>query len=371
MSPSIGAPRVSDPAPAAGAAAAGTPAAGADGGAERSRSVTIFDVARLAGVSHQTVSRVLNDLPNVRPATRERVENAIRQLRYVPSQAARALVTRRSRTLGLVATGLPDYGPSSVVLAVTESARAAGYAVITANLVDAAGPSLRSAAELLIRQNVEAIVLVAAERAALDAFDGGELGVPLVAVASEDRGRAARVTVDQYEGARAAVSHLLELGHRDIRHVGGPVGSMDAEERLRGWRDRLAEAGIAAPEPERGDWSPESGFRIGTHLLRGARPSAVFVSNDQMALGLLHALQAGGLRVPDDVSVVGFDDIPESAYFTPPLTTLRQDFAGLGRDAMVAVLQRIQDDRAEAIPPGRVPQLIVRGSTAAPSGGAE
>ncbi|HYP73807.1 MAG TPA: substrate-binding domain-containing protein [Microbacterium sp.] len=353
-----------------GGSPAGATGSGGDG-VDRARSVTIFDVARLAGVSHQTVSRVLNDLPNVRPATRERVENAIRQLRYVPSQAARALVTRRSRTLGLVATGLPDYGPSSVVLAVTESARAAGYAIITANLVDSTGPSLRSAAELLIRQSVEAIVMVAAERAALDAFDGGELGVPLVAVASEDRGRAARVTVDQYEGARIAVSHLLELGHRGIRHIAGPVGSMDAEERLRGWRDRLAEAGIAAPDPERGDWSPESGFRIGTHLLRGERPTAVFVANDQMALGVLRALQTGGLRVPEDVSVVGFDDIPEAAYFTPPLTTLRQDFANLGRDAMAAVLQLLQDDHAEPMPTGRVPQLIVRASTAPPARAAE
>ncbi len=333
------------------------------GGAERTRSVTIFDVARLAGVSHQTVSRVLNDLPNVRPATRERVEKAIRQLRYVPSQAARALVTRRSRTLGVVATGLPDYGPSSVLLAVNESARAAGYAVIATNLADAAGPSLRSAAELLIRQNVEAIVLVAAERAALDAFEGGELGVPMVAVASEARGRAPRVTVDQYAGARAAVSHLLELGHRDIRHIAGPVDSMDAAERVRGWRDRLTEAGLAAGEPERGDWSPESGFRIGRQLIAAGAPGAVFVANDQMALGLLHALDQAGLRVPAQVSVVGFDDIPEAAHFSPPLTTLRQDFSALGRDAMAAVLALLDDDRSEALPPSRHPQLIVRDST--------
>ncbi len=332
--------------------------------AERARNVTIFDVARLAGVSHQTVSRVLNDLPNVRPATRERVEKAIRQLRYVPSQAARSLVTRRSRTLGLVATGLPDFGPSSVLLAVTESARAAGYAVISTNLADAAGANLRSAAEMLIRQNVEAIVLVAAERAALDALDGTELGVPMVTVASELRGRAARVTVDQYAGAQAAVSHLLELGHRDIRHIAGPLGSMDAAERERGWRDRLADAGCPAVEPERGDWSPASGYAIGERMIAAGAPSAIFVSNDQMALGVLHAMDAAGLRVPGDVSIVGFDDIPEAAHFSPPLTTVRQDFGGLGRDAMAAVLTLLDDDRSEALPPARVPQLVVRASSA-------
>jgi len=333
-------------------------------GAEKSRSTTIFDVARLAGVSHQTVSRVLNDLPNVRPATRERVEKAIRQLRYVPSQAARALVTRRSRTVGMLATGLPDYGPASVLLAVTESARTAGYAVISTNLMDAAGSSMRAAAEMLVRQNVEAIVLVAAERAALDAFDGDELGVPMVAVASEARGRVPRVTVDQYEGARAAVSHLIELGHRDIRHIAGPADSMDAVERVRGWRDRLGEAGLAAVEPECGDWSAESGFRIGARIRGTGAPSAVFVANDQMALGVLHALHAEGLRVPEDVSVVGFDDIPEAAHFGPSLTTVRQDFAGLGRDAMAAVLVMLDDARGDSLPPARRPQLVVRASTA-------
>ncbi|MCR2792160.1 LacI family DNA-binding transcriptional regulator [Microbacterium sp. zg.Y625] len=332
-------------------------------GGDRGRVATIFDVARVAGVSHQTVSRVLNDLPNVRPATRERVEEAIAELRYVPSQAARALVTRRSRTIGLVATGLPDFGPASTVRAVNESARDAGYAVITMSLADAEVPSLRSAAEMLIRQAVEAMVLVVDEGAALAAFDGWELGVPLVAVASDSRGRAQRVTIDQYRGARAAVSHLLDLGHRDIRHIAGPEGSMDAEERLRGWRDELVEAGAAAGDLVRGDWSPGSGFRAGQRLLVDGVPGAVFVASDQMAVGLLHALSVAGLRVPEDVSVVGFDDIPEAAHLSPPLTTMRQDFVGLGQDAMAAVLAILQDDQSPQYPAPRLPQLILRAST--------
>ena len=332
-------------------------------GGDRGRVATIFDVARVAGVSHQTVSRVLNDLPNVRPATRERVVEAIAELRYVPSQAARALVTRRSRTIGLVATGLPDFGPASTVRAVNESARDAGYAVITMSLAGAEVPSLRSAAEMLIRQAVEAIVLVVDERAALRAFDGWELGVPLVAVASANRDRALRVAIDQYRGARAAVSHLLDLGHRDIRHIAGPAGSMDAEERLRGWQESLVEAEAPLTEPLRGDWSPDSGFRAGQRLLADGVPGAVFVASDQMAVGLLHALATAGLRVPEDVSVVGFDDIPEAAHLSPPLTTLRQDFVGLGQDAMAAVLAILQDDQSPRYPEPRLPQLILRSST--------
>lgn len=324
---------------------------------------TIFDVARLAGVSHQTVSRVLNNLPNVRASTRERVEQAIRQLHYVPSQAARALVTRRSRTVGLVATGLPDFGPSSIVLSFNRSARAAGYAVIASNPADIEGPTLRTASEMLIRQSVEAIVLLAAERGVLDAFDGWELGVPLISLASESRGRGARVSLDQYGGARRAVGHLQELGHRDILHIAGPAGSMDAEERLRGWRDALADGGLPLTEPLRGDWSAGSGHRIGRQLLAERVPEAVFVGNDQMALGFLHATLEAGLRVPDDLSVVGFDDVPESAHFSPPLTTVRQDFTAVGQELMSAVLSQLTDEDSPVTSAMRIPELIVRAST--------
>lgn len=332
---------------------------------DKARAATIFDVARLAGVSHQTVSRVLNDLPNVRPATRARVEQAITQLRYVPSPAARALVTRRTRTLGLIVTGAPDYGPSSTALHFNEAARDARYAVITASMLETDAASMRSTAELLVRQNVEAIVLIAAQRADLDALDGIELGVPIIAVASEDRGAMHRVWLDQYAGARLAVEHLIGLGHREIRHVAGPANAMDAEERVRGWRAALGAHGLPAREPLVGDWSPGSGYVHGRALATDREMTAVFVSNDQMSLGVMHALAEAGLSVPGELSVVGFDDIPEAEFFTPPLTTVRQDFDALGRDAMAGVLAVLGDD--DRMPPPRVPDLVVRTSTAAPS----
>ena len=332
---------------------------------DKARAATIFDVARLAGVSHQTVSRVLNDLPNVRPATRDRVERAIKQLRYVPSQAARALVTRRSRTLGLITTGAPDFGPSATALHFNQAARDARYAVIMASLLETDAASMRSAAEMLVRQNVEAIVLIAAHRTAVDTVQGIELGVPLVAVASQGSGLAHRVSLDQFEGARRAVSHLVELGHRDIRHLAGPEDSMDAAERVRGWRDVLAAHSLVAREPLVGDWSPASGYRLGRELAASDPDfTAVFVGNDQMALGLIHALTAEGRSVPGDVSIVGFDDIPEAEHIAPPLTTVRQDFALLGRDAVAAVLAVLGDEQAEDLPV-RAPTLVVRASTRA------
>ncbi|KQO96914.1 LacI family DNA-binding transcriptional regulator [Leifsonia sp. Leaf264] len=398
---------------------------------DKARVANIFDVARLAGVSHQTVSRVLNDLPNVRPATRQRVEQAIKQLRYVPSPAARALVTRRSRTLGLITAGRPDYGPSSAALNFNEAAREARYAVSMASMIDSDAALLRAAVEMLLRQNVEAIVLIAAERRAIEAVEALELGVPLVAVASEGGGAAGaggawssagtgsgvgasgasgsagsgsgagsgaggagargrgsasglaanatgaasgagstshRVAIDQYGGARAAVEHLIALGHREVRHLGGPIDSMDAAERLRGWRDVLAESNLVAREPLVGDWQPSSGNALGAILATDADATAVFAANDQMALGLIHALEGAGRRVPHDVSVIGFDDIPEAAFFAPPLSTMRQDFDGLGRDIMATVLDVLRDEQAPD-PTRRAPQLVLRASTAPPRAG--
>lgn len=334
---------------------------------ERTKAATIFDVARLAGVSHQTVSRVLNDLPNVRPATRERVERAIKQLRYIPSPAARALVTRRSRTIGLITTGLPEYGPSTTTVYFNEAAREERYAVIMASLLQADAPALRQAAEVLVRQNVEAIVLITSNRSTLGILQAMELGVPFLAVVSQGSGLH-RVSLDQYQGAKRAVRHLIDLGHTDIRHLAGPVDSMDALERIRGWREALGEHGLVAHEPLVGDWSAGSGHVQGQRLLAQPGFTAVFAGNDQMALGLMHALTEAGCAVPEQVSVIGFDDIPEAAHFSPPLTTMHQDFAQLGRDAMEVVLAVLSDEQAPN-PLLRVPQLVVRASTAPPANG--
>lgn len=331
---------------------------------ERTKAATIFDVARLAGVSHQTVSRVLNDLPNVRPATRERVERAIKQLRYIPSPAARALVTRRSRTIGLITTGAPDHGPTTTALYFNEAARDERYAVIMASLLQADPAALRQAAEVLVRQNVEAIVLITSNRSSLAVLQGMELGVPFLAVVSQGS-QLHRVHLDQYQGARRAVRHLIELGHREIRHISGPIDSMDALERIRGWRDALGDNGLVAHEPIIGDWSAASGYAGGQRLLSEGSFTAAFCGNDQMALGLIHALTEAHLTVPGQVSVVGFDDIPEAAHFSPPLTTMHQDFAQLGRDAMEVMLAVLSDEQAPN-PLLRVPQLVVRASTAPP-----
>jgi DNA-binding LacI/PurR family transcriptional regulator len=329
-----------------------------------SRTANIFDVARLAGVSHQTVSRVLNDLPNVRPATRARVEQAIAQLRYSPSPAARALVTRRTRTIGLVTPGVTDFGPTSVAMHFNFAARVARYNVETVSSLDADAAGVRSVVEGLLRQRVDAIVLIVVDTGVLEAVRGLDLSLPVVAAASAPRRSPLIVSIDQYRGARAAVRHLAELGHDRILHLAGPQRAPDATERVRGWRDELAAHRLEAVEPRYGDWSAASGYRLGSDL-DIAPGSAVFVANDQMSIGVLSALRERGIRVPEDVSVVGFDDIPEAGYLYPPLTTVRQDFAALGELIMQKVLIAVEEPEAATEDTPLPTHLIVRQSTRA------
>ena len=230
------------------------------------RAANIFDVARLAGVSHQTVSRVLNDLPNVRPATRERVEHAIAQLRYSPSPAARALVTRRTRTIGLVAPGVSDYGPTSIAMSFNFAARAERYNVETVSALDPDPGGVRGVIEGLLRQRVDAIVLIVVDVGVLEVVRDLDLSIPVVAAASTGRRSPLIVSIDQYRGARAAVRHLAELGHTRILHVAGASRAPDALERVRGWRDELAARRLEAVDPLFGDWSAASGDRKSTRL---------------------------------------------------------------------------------------------------------
>ncbi|MDQ0574104.1 LacI family DNA-binding transcriptional regulator [Agromyces albus] len=331
---------------------------------------TMFDVARRAGVSHQTVSRVLNDLTGVAASTKLRVEQAIAELNYTPSPAARAMAKRRSGSIGLIQAGRPDYGPSSAALGFNEAARAAGFTVSQTSMRTLDADTLTQAVHRQALQRVEAIVLISGEREAVEVLRGIHAGVPLVAVASEDEPGTHRVSLDQYAGARLATEHLIGLGHREIRQVAGPSDSMDAAERRRGFADAIREHGLVLHDPIVGDWMPPSGHAAGELLRSDHDVTAVFVSNDQMSLGLLAAFRAAGLRVPEDVSVIGFDDIPEAAYFAPPLTTMRQDFDGLGRDIMATVLDVLRDEPTAPDRTERVPELVVRESTAPPRGSA-
>ena len=326
------------------------------------RRVVMADVARLAGVSHMTVSRVLNDSSAVSPTTRARVRAAMVTLGYRPNTAARALATGRTRQLGVVSVNTTLYGPASMLVAIERAARDAGYAVSIASLREPDRRSLDEAFDHLTAQSVEGIIAITPRAAIAAALRHVPYGVPLVAVEGGE-GPMPTVAVDQYLGAVRATRHLLSLGHRRIAHIAGPDDWHEAGERERGWRDCLLEAGESPTTVLRGDWSPRAGYEAGLALVAAEECTAVFVANDQMAIGVLRAFAEAGIDVPGDVSVVGFDDIPEAAYFAPPLTTLRQDFGEVGRRSLALLVAQLEgaplSDERVVIPP----DLVLRDST--------
>lgn len=324
----------------------------------------VREVAAAAGVSRQTVSRVLNDHPSIRPETRERVLAAIAELNFRPNRAARMLTTARSRTIGVLAASASSlFGPASSLDAVENAAREAGYFVTVAHVAAADRAAVESALDHLIAQAVEGIVVIAPQQAVQEAMRTLSPGVPTVTLHGAGIAGDDGVFVDQVEGARLATRHLLARGHRRIAHLCGPGDWSEARARREGFLAEMSEAGAAeeAVVSREGDWTAASGAAIAAELLADREVTAVFSSNDQMALGVLHTARLLGRRVPEDVAVVGFDDIPEAAYFAPPLTTVRQEFAELGRRAVARLLALIEGgDAAFAAPVAAV--LVVRES---------
>jgi DNA-binding LacI/PurR family transcriptional regulator len=348
------------------------------------RRVSMADVAAEAGVSGQTVSRVANGLTNVDPATRARVEAAMQRLGYRPHRAARALRTGRTHTLGVVVATLASVGNTRMLESLVAAAAARGYAVVVASLAvpaanaapgtvnaaanadpDAANAVADAAFAALAEQGVDgAIVLNEATPAARAA--NVPAGMPVVAIDSGGDARFLAVESDHAGGAAAATRHLLARGARTVHHVAGPASAYAAAERERGWRAALAEAGIAAPEVRRGDWSAASGHVAGRSLADDPAVEAVFAANDQMALGVLRSLHERGRAVPGDVAVVGFDDVLDAADYWPPLTSVRQDFDALGARAVTALLARVEGRDAVAHDIVAT-SLVVRESAPGPS----
>jgi DNA-binding LacI/PurR family transcriptional regulator len=292
----------------------------------------------------------------------------MRQLDYRPNPAARALVTGRSHTLGVVSFDTTLYGPASTVLGIERAAHDAGYFIIVASVKDLDRTSISEAVERLRIHGVDGILVIAPQQDAAEALVHVPGAIPLVAVEAGPPDALPVVTVDQFAGAARATRHLLDLGHQTVWHIAGPEDWLEARQRLDGWRSTLADAGVKPPPPLVGDWSPKAGYELGRQLGRDRAVSAIFVANDQMALGVLRALHEDGRNVPGEVSVVGFDDVPEAPYFSPPLTTVRQDFDEIGSRSLRLLLAMIASPhRPPALGPLE-PELIIRASTAAAAG---
>jgi DNA-binding LacI/PurR family transcriptional regulator len=327
------------------------------------------DVGRLAGVSHQTVSRVINDSARVTASTRRRVLDAIAELGYRRNLAARALATNRTFALGFVVVNAHLSGPSATLIATERAAESAGYSMTVVSLDTVSRDAVVHGIERLRDHAVDGIVVIAPTGDAVDAAIEVSESTPMVLVTSCEvaDSELSSVEIDQEWGARLAMEHLLALGHTRIAHLSGPMDEFHARARAMSWRDTLNDAGLPVLPMIEGDWSPVCGYREALKAIQqDPPPTAVFVANDHMALGLLRAFHEAGIRVPQDIAVVGFDDIVGVDQAIPPLTTVRQDHVTVARTAVQLLV-----DRIGGAPAARVriaPVLVERESTAKISG---
>lgn len=339
-----------------------------------SKRPTIKQVAKVAGVSTQTVSRVINDRPDVAPDTRERILLTISELGYQPSALARSLIQQRSYTLGVVTAGLKHIGPSRTLNGITSAAEEAGYSVLLKELPRFDAEDVVPIFQALLSRHVDGIIWAVPEigenRKWVDQ-QSLDLKIPIVYLAMEPKQNISTVSIDNYLGGRSAMAHLLEQGYRHIGHISGPLDWWEARQRLSAWKDALIEAGFETRDAycAEGNWSPASGFQAAEKLLeRYPDIDAVFVANDQMALGVTQMACQRGLHIPEDLGIVGFDNIPESAFSCPPLTTVQQDQHAVGKVAVEETISMIESGWEGLAPPESkpiklAPMLVVRQSS--------
>ncbi|HET9873457.1 MAG TPA: LacI family DNA-binding transcriptional regulator [Propionibacteriaceae bacterium] len=332
-----------------------------------SRGVVMVDVARLAGVSQKTVSRVINDAPHVRPEIRDRVLAAIAELGYRPNLAARALVTQRTHVIGLLVVGTPLYGPAQRVFSLEQAGRELGYELALASLPDTTAASFSRGVQSLLKRGVEGIILEVPTHLT-DVDDSTFGGLPVVTSVERIPGvtHQAVVNSSQREAGRLATQHLLDLGHETVFHIAGPLEWDASQQRRDGWSDALAAARRPVPPLLVGDWSARSGFELGQHIAGRKDLTAVFAANDHQAIGLMRALVEAGRSIPDDVSVVGFDDVPEAEFQMVPLTTVRMDSHTTSRRVLAELVALIEHGKPESDGIDVPCELVVRRSSGPP-----
>lgn len=326
------------------------------------KAATIYDIATAAEVSHQSVSRYMRGL-DMRASTKTKIEKALETLEYRPNLSARALITGRTHRIGALTHEAHQNGPAQVLQGATVAARDAGYLldVVTLDMGDVA--EIDHALGSLLQYGLDGILAFASTDSTRAVFERTEFGVPVVIVGeSDDAPHPANNGID------TIVAHLADLGHRSILHIAGPEAWAAARNRRHAFEAAIAALGLDVAGVLHGDWSAKSGYDSIRSLELGSEPTAIIAANDQMALGAMHALHERGIRVPDDVSVTGVDDTPDSAFFIPGLTTLRLDFPRQGRDALVRLLAQIDDTTVAPEPPAPGPRLVIRNSTAPPRG---
>jgi DNA-binding LacI/PurR family transcriptional regulator len=337
------------------------------GGAQ---SLNIYDVAAAAGVSYQTVSRVINGSPKVRHSTRENVLATITRLGYRPNRVARALAGGSVQAVTVLTSNTTLYGQRSVIQGIEEAARAADFAMGVRVIESEQPAAVRDAIDRSIERG-GALIVVAFDRAGSQALSAVPSGVPMVGIVETPTGDDGEgkpwVWIDDRRAAAEATAYLLGLGHRTVHYVSIPPTSGATPTRLVGWRSALESARVPVPEPIPAGWHPRSGYAAGRLLAADPAVTAVLCGNDDLALAVIRAMREAGREVPGSVSVVGFDDIPQAEFLTPALSTVRLDFTELGRASFALLQEQVGAVPADRPRPG--PELIVRESSGPPPGG--
>ncbi|HSL44184.1 MAG TPA: LacI family DNA-binding transcriptional regulator [Anaerolineales bacterium] len=335
---------------------------------------TIKEVAAAAEVSTQTVSRVINERPDVSAETRKRVQEVIEKLGYRPSALARSLIRQRSYTLGVVTAGLKYIGPSRTISGIAAAAEEAGYALLLKELPYSEEKNIEPIFQALLSRHVDGIIWAVPEIGENRSWVHRNLldvDIPIVYITMEPQEELSFVSVDNYLGGRMATSHLLEQGYRNIGHIAGPLDWWESRQRFAGWKDTLLEAGVECSDGHwaEGNWSSYSGAQAAEKLFaQYPEMDAIFVANDQMALAVLQVAHQRGLRIPEDIGVIGFDNITESAYFWPSLTTVQQDQYQVAKIAVEEIIKIIEFgwqglDPGDPKPVILPPSLVVRQSS--------
>ncbi len=336
---------------------------------KKSNNLTINDIAELSGVSYQTVSRVLNGMRHVSPATREKVQAIMEQVRFRPNMTARQLASQRSTTVGLVTFATSFYGPAQILANCEQASKETGLSFMFSGIVEQSSQEIRRAVTELCAHQVCGILLHIPFRIDLRDLRDVCRNIPIVAVDSDLGFKCPAIYIDQILGSRIATQHLIQLGHRKIAYLQGPAFWRASELRFEGWLKELKAAGLTPGPVIAGDWTAESGFETTQKLVaqNWGKYSALVAANDQMALGAIRAFEENGIQIPGTMSVVGFDDIPEAGFFRPPLSTIKQDFSALASSSMKCLMSQL-----DSIQPSYVrtiqPFLVERNSTTTPSG---
>ncbi|WP_411705242.1 LacI family DNA-binding transcriptional regulator [Edaphovirga cremea] len=332
------------------------------------KSATLNDVARHAGVSYQTVSRVLHNSTHVSDETRERVELAIAMLDYVPNRMAQQLAGKQTFTVGLVTTSLSFHAPSQIASAIKAHAEPLNYHVVIAIIGGTQRADIQQAINELKAQRVDGIIINAPlETADACALNSSNESTPCLFLDVEPDSGVFQIIFNPQDASTASVDYLVSLGHRDFVLLNGPLSSVSARMRQQSWISALEKQGLTPVGSVVGDWSPASGYQCTQEIIRTCPPfSAILVGNDQMALGVLSALHQQGILIPQQVSVIGYDDTQDSEFFFPALTTVSQDFSLLGKEAIERLVKRLSDGPTDENLSLILPtHLVIRHSTAA------